>query len=625
MKIKTFIKQRYASVLGRPVTQRRYIDHALGVSGFLQKMKDSNINYVVLRWFEELPEIAPGEDVDILVADEDVQTLTSCVSVNRKGKDIPCDIYSVSGLPGTSYRNMPYYPVANARKILENALWLNGVVRVPGPDEYFLSMCYHAVYHKGYVSGIPSSDGVLNKKVIIPEDHDYSGVIEELYKNSSFDIEGFEITLEGLDRMLNEMNWRPAYDTLEKLSMRNQWIHDVLLLKAKDIPDHLRGLSVFLVREAGIEYVDPIRKSLFDLGFDHILEGEVAADKVPSVAAGIRGGNWGKGPWPKSGGLPVYYFVTFDVKPVEPSVKTIKEHVGLDNDRVPLVKGTVRDLYNEDKLASEKCNILHSTDNGAQAIEYLKLINPECLPYVEQEAKRKNVAFSTPFEVIEDLSKHTRRAKVELIDFHGKKAICKTFKEGREQYLQREVVAREVGVGLSEISDILEVGDNYIVMEFYDDSKDRISTLRPLLHENGYLPIWAIKKMKDVIVHYRSHGYECVDFNPQNVLFDPSNGLKVIDFEFLQKSGSPSENLEGNYAWYSMPDDFKGDYPQMMGSDSPYNKRWFRHTGLPLFFCVHDFPAPVLHIVRGATCCYFSLRNAGRKFRSLSVRKLSLR
>lgn len=625
MKIKTFIKYRFASYLGRPVTHRRFIDHSLGVRGFLQALKDENVNYVVLRWFEELPAVSPGEDVDVLVSDEDVEKLTSLVSVNRKSRDIPCDIYSVSGLPGTSSRNMPYYPVATARQILNNAVWLNDMVRVPAPDEHFLSMCYHAVYHKGYSAGIPSSNAELNREVAPPGDHDYVAIIKELYEKSSFKFEGLEITLEGLDGMLNNMNWRPAYDTLEKMSKRNQWVYDVLLLKAKEIPDYLRGLSVFLVREEGFEYIDMVRKTLFDFGFDHVMEGRITDERAHSVAAGIRGGNWGKGPWPKSGGLPAYYFVTFDVKPVEPSAEAVKEHVGLDNARVPSAKLRIRDLYNEGKLPSERCNIVHSTDNGAQAIDYLKLLNPESLPYVEQEAKRKSAAFSTPFKVIQDFSKHARRAKVELIDYHGKKAICKTFKEGRKHYLQREVVAREIGKELSEISDILEVGDNYIVMEYYDDSIDRISTLRPLLHGNGYLPIWAIEKMKNIILHYRSRGYECVDFNPHNVLFDPQNGLKVIDFEFLQKTDSSSGNLVGNYAWYAAPAGIVGDFPKIKYSGSLYNKRWLKYTGLPLFFCVHEFPVPVLRVVRATTYCYFSVKNALRKFTSLSAKRLNFR
>jgi hypothetical protein len=625
MKIKRFIKYRFASYLGRPATHRRFIDHSLGVCGFLNTLKERDVSYVVLRWFEELPEVAPGEDVDILVSDEDVETLTSCVSVNRRRKDIPCDIYSVSGLPGTSSREMPYYPVPVAQQILRNAVWMNGIVRVPAPDEHFLSMCYHAVYHKGYASGIPSNVRELNDKVVVSKDHDYVKVIKRLYEQSSFHFDDFEVTLEGIDEVLSQVGWKPANDTLEKLSKRNRWIHDVLLSQTMDIPEYMRGLAVFLVREKGIEYLSLLRKSLFDLGFDHLLEGAIPPERVESVAAGIRGGNWGKGPWPTSGGLPVHYFVVFDSKPLVPSAATREAHVGLDNDRIPAAKLKLRDLYNEGRSASEQCNIIHSTDNGSQSIDYLELINPECLSYVEQEAKRKSVAFSTPFEVIEDLSKHARRAKVELIDFHGRKAICKTFKEGREHYLQREVVAREVGKELSEISDILEVGGNYIVMEFYDDSIDRISTLRPLLHGNGYLPIWAIERMKNIILYYRSRGYECVDFNPHNVLFDPHNGLKVIDFEFLQKTENSSGDLVGNYAWYTAPAGVSGDFPKIKYSGSLYNKRWFKYTGLPLFFCIHEFPVPVLHVVRAKTYCYFSVKNAGRKFLSLSPKRFIFR
>ncbi|WP_146010654.1 serine/threonine protein kinase [Halomonas heilongjiangensis] len=616
MRVKKLLKRRFASLLGRPATHRRFIDHSLGVTGFLKVLKENDVNYVVLRWFEELPEVSPGEDIDILVADEDAERMTSYVGVDEKRQDIPCDIYSVSGLPGTSSHGMAYYPVASARQILNNAIWWSDLVRAPAPDEHFLSMCYHAVYHKGYMSGLPSSDHELNKKVISPRDHDYAGVIERLYENSSFRFDGFEMTLEGIDGVLEKMGWRPATDTLEKISQKNQWVRDALLSTSTELPAYLKGLTVFLVREKGVDYLSRIKEKLFVIGFDHILEGEICADRVHTIAENIRGGNWGKGPWAVSGGLPVYYFVTIDVKPIVPSGETIQEHVGLDNDRIPLAKRTIRAVYNNDRAPEERCNIIHSTDHAAQALEYLELINPDCISYVQEEARRKHIAFLTPYEVIEDLSKHARRAKVELISFHGMKAICKTFKEGRERYLQREVTARDIGRGVNEISSILEVGDNYIVIEFCGGSIDRVSKLRPLFHKNNYLPIWAIQKMKNIIVHYRSRGYEYVDFNPHNVLFDSEKGLKAIDFEFLQKADTPSDTLVGNFAWYSAPEGFEGDYPQLRDKENLYWSRWFGYTGLPLFFCIHDFPPLVLHAVRGGTFFYFSVKNAAKRLKS---------
>lgn len=625
MNIKKSIRRHISAALGRPRNQRRYIDSALGVSGFFRVMIEEEVDYVVLRWFESLPHVAPGEDIDILVADEDIEVMGSYLKMTGKNGDIPCDIYSVSGLPGSSSRSMPYYPVPIARKILDDAIWVNDIVRAPSPDHHFLSLCYHVVYHKGYASGVPSEDEDRDRKVLPCIDHDYVGTLGRLAGESSLNLGGLDITLEGLDRILSDAGWKPAHDTLEKLSSKNQWVIDALRSESIDVPDYLKGVSVFLVRQEGMDHLDYIKRILFDQGFDHVLEGRIPEDRVGQALSGIRGGNWGKGPWPRSGGLPAYYYVVYDARPLQPGEEIAREHPGLDNERISIAKTRIRDDFNRRLASRERCNIIHSSDNAYQALCYLDIINPEGITLVQDEARRKFSEFVTPFDVVRDLSNHARRAKVELIDYHGKKAICKTFKEGREHYLEREVVARQVGAGLSEVSAILEVGRNYIVIEFYDASIDAISSIRPLFHHNAYLPIWAIERMKKMIVYYRERGYECVDFSPRNVLVDSDSGLKVIDFEFLQKVDGAREGLSGNLAWYSAPDDFEGDLPQWKSNSSIYRRRWFRYTGLPLYFCINDYPKAVLHLVRGVTFLYFSLNNARRKALSLPMKNLHFR
>ena len=94
MKITRLVKARISRFLGSPVNERRYIDYSLGVSGFLENLKKNSVNYVALRWFDDLPDVAPGEDIDILVADEDVELLTSFVTHNRTRKATPCNIDS---------------------------------------------------------------------------------------------------------------------------------------------------------------------------------------------------------------------------------------------------------------------------------------------------------------------------------------------------------------------------------------------------------------------------------------------------------------------------------------------------------------------------------------------------
>ena len=50
-----------------PISARCWVPEELGVAGFFRKLKNLNVNYAVLRWFETLPEIEKGEDIDLLV------------------------------------------------------------------------------------------------------------------------------------------------------------------------------------------------------------------------------------------------------------------------------------------------------------------------------------------------------------------------------------------------------------------------------------------------------------------------------------------------------------------------------------------------------------------------------
>ena len=47
-----------------------FIPHVSGLLGLFQQFDKQAVKYVVLRWFESLPEIGPNEDVDLLVSDE---------------------------------------------------------------------------------------------------------------------------------------------------------------------------------------------------------------------------------------------------------------------------------------------------------------------------------------------------------------------------------------------------------------------------------------------------------------------------------------------------------------------------------------------------------------------------
>jgi len=575
--------------------KRRYIHPKLGVEGFFNAIRE--LDYVVLRWFESLPYVEEGEDIDILVSDAHLNELDRFLQ-GSKGFGVPCDIYTCGGLPGTDYRSVPYFPVKIAEKIVESGRILNDLVKVPDSKNHLFTMIYHVVYHKGFESGLGSqfTPPESTKK----PDHDYKVILKDLAATAKIKIPA-RLTLESLDNFLFKSGWRPQNDTLKKLSKRNIWIEQRFFSAESELEHHWNGFTLFIIREKGMPFLDEIRNYLWNDGFDIILEHEIPAAKRETVSHNIRGGNWNRGPWPQSGGGPVYVIAAYDLHPLEVDKLLAEKHLGIENARISKTKIKIRDYVNSRLSKKEWCNVLHSADNPVEALDYASHLIPGKIKEIDRKIEKLNKSFQTPYPVIKNLSRHTRRAKIEIVDFKGVEAICKTFKPGRERFMEREIFAREIKGELANISEILESGSNYIVLKKYDDVLEDISFFREYNRLKKYLPVKIIKEARNIISHYRGLGYELVDFSPGNLIYDRTEGLKVIDFEFMQEGPCRVPDLKGCYAWYNIPEEFSGDRPRTGSTKSPYSVKWRAQTGLPRAFCVYNIPSPVLVLTQAAS------------------------
>ena len=84
---------------------RRFIPHETGVEGFFAQVKSANIRHAVLRWFDDLPQVASGEDLALLVDDSALDTVRELLD---SGPGIQAvDLYSVYGSPGADFRKLP--------------------------------------------------------------------------------------------------------------------------------------------------------------------------------------------------------------------------------------------------------------------------------------------------------------------------------------------------------------------------------------------------------------------------------------------------------------------------------------------------------------------------------------
>ena len=501
---------------------RHYLSPLAGVEHFFQDLKNKNISYCIIRWFEDLPNIGDNEDVDILVEDNDLTKVYSLI--DKKPGIIPFDIYSKTGIPGSDFKNLPYYVYSLAERVLENTVLYKNAYKVPTQENYFYLLAYHVVFHKGEDSGLPSRQ----YKVIQANkaDHDYLYHLKSIASKANIDIDDF--TLEGLHNYLDCKGYVPPLDTQYKLSLHNQYLKTYLedIHHQSELLKKFKGLVCFVIREKIIEagLLEDVVRFIQKEGFTIIQSIRIGESLNDVFTKRVRGGNWNQGPWPSNAGKPSAIVVAFDVLPIKPDTHDHKKHPGLTNKRI-LSKNEIRKFLNK-KLPyqGEWCNGIHSSDNEIQAVEYLTLAGLDKDKVYRAILKYKKV-FETQYPVLQVLSCYSRRAKIELISYRGEKAIKKTFKPNCELFLSNEIEAYTIFKDLNGIPQLLETGENYIITSYIEGSK-------PL---GNRIDIRTLKRCLNLLRKIFERGYSLLDFKPSNFLIDKSKNIHLIDFEFLHK------------------------------------------------------------------------------------------
>ncbi len=365
---------------------RHYLPASMSVEAFFRELASRNVRYVVLRWFETLPDVAPGEDIDLLVADDDLEKLDDLFVRSRSGR--ACDVYSVTGLPGSDFRKMAYYPPHLSEGVIANRVLLRGLFRVPNPPDHFLSLAYHALYHKGYRSGLASATAPPGAAAKRP-DHDYGAVLGALAKDLGLSV---ATDMESLDAHLASQGWRPPIDMLARLALRNPWIHDRFFSKDLSVEPRYRGIAVFLLRERALQSgrAGQVEEQLAQEGFEILEAASLGEQRRKESSLRLRGGNWGRGPWPVSGGLPARLIVAWDPRPSAVDSRTRAKYPLLSNGRILRAKERIRDLLMQDVPRAEQFNPLHSSDNDVQSWEYLEILAPDRVSDLREAVAARN-------------------------------------------------------------------------------------------------------------------------------------------------------------------------------------------------------------------------------------------
>ncbi|MGB1914891.1 MAG: hypothetical protein ACPHL3_02910 [Paracoccaceae bacterium] len=364
---------------GTDIHQIPVIPKTLGISSFLQWLKDEKVNYIVLRFFERLPELhREAGDLDLLISDEDRPKVYDYLrfvhnQASEDAGDTRVGLHSVSGEPGM----IPYYPPPLARGMLERATSGPAESLVPCPKDELLSMMYHALYHtkKGYASGIPSS---LSKHTDSHPENDYAGLIMKKAHTLGVDVGK---TMEDMDVFLAREGWRPKIDTLAKIAETNAWVSDRFFANTLK---RAEGLAVLVIREwvvrANLEddFIDEISKE----GFVVLQNKTLSTVQKQYVRDHLRGGTWGS----DENGDTEFWQPAAVLVLVDPQCASLPTSyaVGFEHYRIRKLKERLRKKF-DDKRSS-----VHSTDNTLESWDYIEACFPDEIKQIQKQVLRYN-------------------------------------------------------------------------------------------------------------------------------------------------------------------------------------------------------------------------------------------
>ncbi|WP_299403535.1 hypothetical protein [Acaryochloris sp. IP29b_bin.148] len=567
------LKEIYAPVDNRQKV-RRHLREDITLEDFFKALKERNINYVILRWFESMPVIETGEDIDLLVDDRDIPRIADLFSTTLK--TIAFDVYSVSGIPGADYQGMSYYPAHLARKILVSRIWFQEIYAVPNPELHFLSLAYHAIYHKGEKSGLSHHQ----YKSFNGADHDYYWYLQKIAKVANFAEISNDFT--EIHRFLKSQGWSPRLDTLRRLAVKDQWLLDLLPTLDRDIEDSDGELMVFITRDWIVKNnkEDIVLQELINAKIEVIDVFNLSETEIETATQELRGGQWDQGPYPVSGGKPSQFIICYDYHP-EASLATDRKTHPFVRNRHVFIKNKIRNYFNNEMFWWLHMNCIHAADDELESWEYIKLVIPQHLETINKKIEKRRSLYQTSYPILHLYESNKTRSKVELILYKERKSIKKTFKYGLERFCEREILGYElIGKEIEVVPPLLEKNDNYIIIPWYENILENCSSLekKQLLKPHAESIINMLKTCYDL-------GYALIGCYPGNLILTPSQKLIVVDFEFLYKYKKKPENFLLSYDVVGIPKDFDGDLPRgTKGKGHTYANTW-----QPLFGPISEY------------------------------------
>ena len=357
--------KKIAKALGFRRIQKRYGVKRKDLKDFFSQIDNEQIQYVVLRWFEDLPNLNSDNDLDILVNDDDFKRLRA-MTVGAKENDdyILFDIYPVSN----QVANYSYYTPGIAKHILDGRVRNKNGVWVPNEYDYFYSLAYHALFHKGFSSGMNSK--YTPTKPFNEVKHDFTSILKVMSDSQGLFLS--DITMETIEKCLIEHDWAPPLDVYFRRSKANEWAY----LRAQNyVQDSWRmhaGKVVFILRNKIIatKFEDRFRQLVAES--DAIIEREVLLNdkQAEEFMKRTRGGDWGM--YVKNSanaGLAKKVFVINKSLSKQLDPEATPSGI-VEYDYVKSIKAKLRAYYRNNVSVKEDYHIMHTSDNGIEACYY---------------------------------------------------------------------------------------------------------------------------------------------------------------------------------------------------------------------------------------------------------------
>lgn len=549
-----FIKSKLQSV--RVVNAIKYSDRSnaryyfkSGISNvdFFSVLNQRKVEYVLLRWWENFPNVDEGEDLDILISDSDREKISDLIVRYPSGQK--CDIYTVTGVASGGYKGLPYFTYALAADVLaERRLYL-GQVYVPSERMYFYTLIYHLLFHK---------TKMLHEGRFY--DHDYLSQVFELNRAGICEN---NCDANAIFNALKNAGYLPSDDLMSKL------IHVEPELSRYYEPLSCtteRGeLLVFVVRERAYKggFVDKICRELKGRGLDVLRCSVLNSQEVEYISRHFRGGRWDSGPYAKSGGDPAVIISCHDYYPSAMPDRLQNKYQTMTNINIYSAKKSCRHNILRHKFLTSYYNPMHSADNEREAFHYLECLGESGAKVIRDSYLRRQ-EFYTSYPVVEVLSEG-RRSKVEKIIFDGELAIKKTFRNDCERFFLRELFAAEVMSARYEFIPKLKArGENYIILPFIESADEKSVDLS----EYG-------QQVRLVINGFYQEGYEYINFTPENIIVDKGGVFYAIDYEFVQPISKKVKHISRTVMVSGVSKGYEGDLPaNYFGYNSSFNYIW---------------------------------------------------